>query len=82
MRNNLAMYGSRYYPYQSKPGLRRSITKAARLSLLAYLEDKARDLQSKMVMFLEEEWVIETSQPSVSRMLKEYSISYKQGLPG
>ena len=82
MRNNLAMYGSRYCPYQSKPGPRRSITTAARLSLLAYLEDKPWILQSEMVMFLEEEWGIETSQPSVSRMLKEHGISHKQGHRG
>ena len=32
-----------------------------------------------MVLFLDEEWDIETSQPSVSRMLKEYNFSHKQG---
>ena len=79
MRSNLAMYNRRYCPYQSKPGPRRQITTAAKLSLLAYIDDKPWILQCEMVMFLDEEWGIEVSQPSVSRLLKENRISHKQG---
>ena len=71
IRNNLAMYNSRYCPYQSKPGPRKVITTAAALSLIAYIDDKPWVLQVEMVMFLDEEWGIKTSQPLVSRMLKD-----------
>ena len=73
------MYGEIYRPYQSTPGPRRKITRAAKESLLFYFDNFPWLYQCELVVFLQEEWDIKVSQPTVSRLLAEWRISKKQG---
>ena len=79
MDRNLQTYGQRYCPYQSKPGPRSKITTAAKESLFYYPDNFPWTYQQEMVIFLDEEWSIETSQPTASRLLAEWLLSKKQG---
>lgn len=75
----LHMYGTPNLPKVLKTGRPRRLHKAARDSLIEYLQQHPWSYQDELSMFLEEEWSLTVSQPTISRLLKEHRISQKKG---
>ena len=76
---NLKAYGQLYPPSQSRSSPRHKITRAAKEGMLFYLDTFPWTYQCELVIFLDEEWDIQVHRSTVSRLLKEWRLSRKQG---
>ena len=76
----LQMYRTMGPLLQAQPaGRPRRVSKAAKKALLEYQRRRPWAYQDELAIFLEEEWGISVSQPTIYRLLKESRISRKKG---
>ena len=78
-RKRLQMYHTIDPPYTLPLGRPRRIIIAAKEAVLEYLRQRPWSYQDELAIFLEEEWRIRVSQPTISRLLKVNKISLKKG---
>ena len=80
LRKRLQVYHTTDPPYTLPLGQPRRIITAAKEAVLKYLRQRPWSYQDELAMYLEEEWRIRVSQPTICRLLKENRISLKKRL--